>query len=77
MKFKSAQQIFKKSSNIQFREKLSSGITTKTVQSKHNNVFNNVKFATYLEFYTANVNNMLFHPLSTEHVMCMYWNVCL
>ena len=42
MEFKSAQQIFEKSSNIQFREKLSSGITTLTVQSKHN-ILNNVK----------------------------------
>jgi len=30
-----------------------------------------------LKFYTANVNNMGSHNVSTEHVMSMYWNVCL
>jgi len=27
--------------------------------------------------YTANVNNMGSHTVSTEHVISMYWNVCL
>ena len=42
-------------------------------------VFNNVKSATFLEFYTAYVHvyNTGSDTASTEHVMSMYLNVCL